>query len=175
MFSLNLGFCDQHLSLCKVLLYEDLYSFWFGLRNSYLVILKRHLEDMSQLSYLLLSFFSLPHLFDGELEIKEGPLSELIFLSTDLAVAKEFWCGCIILNMQGQEILKCNFYVCACWEHQNKFKAWECLVHMQSVPEHQQHKQGTNPSSMSMVATGLPPFLAIFFLPSLSSLLVLCS
>lgn len=56
---------------------------------------------MSELSYLLLSFFSLPHLFDGELEIKEGLHSELILLSTDLAVAKEFWCGCIIFKYAG--------------------------------------------------------------------------
>lgn len=81
----------------------------------------------------------------------------------------------LFLNMQGQEILKCNFYICACWEHQNKLKAWECLVCVQSVPEHQQHKQGTNPSSKNMVATGLLPFRVIFLFPSLSSLLVLYS
>lgn len=103
MFSLNLGFCDYHLPLCKIVLYEDLYSFWFGLRNSYLVILNGHFEDMSQLSYLLLSVFSLllSHLFDGELETKEGLLPELILLSTDPAVAKEFWCGCIIFKYAG--------------------------------------------------------------------------
>lgn len=58
---------------------------------------------MSQLSYLLLSFCFLPHLFDGELEIKEGLLYELILLSIDPAVAKEFWSGWIIFKYAGTE------------------------------------------------------------------------
>lgn len=69
----------------------------------------------------------------------------------------------LFLSTQGQESLKSNFSVCAYWEHGNKLKAWECLVHVQSVPEHQQHKQGINLSSKFMVATGLNPFFGVIF------------
>lgn len=78
-----------------------LYSFWFGLRNSYLVILNGPFEDMSQLSYLCFFLSLLSYLFDGELESEEGLLPELIHLSTDPEVAKEFWCGCIIFKYAG--------------------------------------------------------------------------
>lgn len=75
------------------------------------------------------------------------------------------------LSTQGQGSVKGNFYVSACWEHHNKLKALECLVRVQSVPEHHQHKQGINLSSKYVVATGLNPFFwCYFFLPSLFTL-----
>lgn len=75
-------------------------------------------------------------------------------------MAALFW------RAQGQEGLKNNCYVCACWERHHKLKAWECLVCVQSVPEHRQHKQGTHLLSKYLVATGSVLFLALFF-PSL--------
>lgn len=69
----------------------------------------------------------------------------------------------LVLSTQGQESLKSNLYVCACWKHRNKLKPRECLVHVQSVPEHHQHKQGINLSSKYVVATGLNPFSGVIF------------
>lgn len=73
------------------------------------------------------------------------------------------------LFLSMKEILKHNFSVCAWWEHCNKLKARECLVHVQSVPGHHQHKQGINLSSKYMVAMRLNLFFGdLFFLCSLN-------
>lgn len=74
------------------------------------------------------------------------------------------------LFLSMKEILKCNFSICAWWEHCNKLKAQECLVHVQSVPGRHQHKQRINLSSKYMVAMSLNLFFGDFFFFSLFSI-----
>lgn len=84
----------------------------------------------------------------------------MTLLCTDPAVAEEVWCGCSALKYTGTRKPE---NVCACWELCNKLKPWECLVHVQSVLEHHQHKEGINLSSKYVVATGLNPFFGVIF------------